>query len=196
MVGLCKKNPVILIFFIVLLTCCYHIALMFNRTRVVPSRELQDMIWPWVEPEIERIHEKRGLDTRSDFGVTALAFLVFLRHLRKVILQDAAVMLLERAERQDHVYFRSSVFISEEFGRFKQKMEEELAKESDVVRATVEEAMPGVNRAFDEVFKKIDMVERKVDSSAVVALRVLDRMNFFCDFRTWGMGIAQGTARS
>ena len=140
--------------------------------------ELQRMIWPWLESELEKVFEGRGqVDSKSDAGVTAIAFLLFLRHLRIIIIQDAAAMLLQRPERREHVYFRARIFTSEEFGVFQEEMRKELEKGTDHVRATVEEAMPGVNRQFDEVYKRMAAHERKLDTSLAVILKVLEKIN-------------------
>ena len=140
--------------------------------------DLQRMIWPWLDGELERVFEMRGQgDCKSDAGVTAIAFLVFLRHLRIVILQDAAAILLQKPERREHVYLKARVFTSEEFGVFQQDMRQELEKGTDQVRATVEEAMPGVNRHFDELYKRIGAHERKTDAGLAVSLRVLEEIN-------------------
>ena len=88
------------------------------------------MIWPWVDSDLEKVFEMREeSDARADAGVTAVAFLVFLRQLRTVILQDAAVMLLQQPGRREHVYFRARVFTSDEFGVYLMEMKKELEKE-------------------------------------------------------------------
>ena len=148
------------------------------RTRLEPPLDLQRMIWPCLDGELERVFEMRGQgDCKSDAGVTAIAFLVFLRHLRIVILQDAAAILLQKPERREHVYLKARVFTSEEFGVFQQDMRQELEKGTDQVRATVEEAMPGVNRHFDELYKRIGAHERKTDAGLAVSLGVLEEIN-------------------
>lgn len=93
------------------------------------------------------LREKEG--TPKDAGVTAAAFLTFLICLRRIILQDAAAMLILHPERADHVFFKDSLFTSEEFLSFKEEMAAQFEKREAPMRATVEEAMPGVSRRFD-----------------------------------------------
>lgn len=135
----------------------FFLLLSFCRTRCQPPDELKVMIWPWIEDEISKVVELRSKrDTAANAGVTAHAFLVFLRHLRTVILQDAAAMICTYPERSGHVFFRHEVFDSELFHDFKRCMQQELRKEIVNERVAVDEAMPGVNRQFDEVLLQID----------------------------------------
>ena len=90
-------------------------------------------------------------------------------------MQDAAAILLQKPERHEHVYLKARVFTSEEFGVFQQDMRQELEKGTDQVWATVEEAMPGVNRQFDELYQRIAAHERKTDASLAVSVQVLER---------------------
>jgi Centromere DNA-binding protein complex CBF3 subunit, domain 2 len=64
------------------------------RSRVVPSDELQNMIWPWLT-DCSAWVAADGPD-----HPTAKHFLEFLAELRKIVLQDAAAMLvyLRRSE--------------------------------------------------------------------------------------------------
>jgi len=120
------------------------------RTRVQASDALQKMIWPWIEAELEKVWALQN-DPRApaNSGVTAAAFLVLLKHLRLIVLQDAAAMVLEAPERAGHIFFTASVFQSREFDVFKLKVKEELEKQDEVERATVDECMPYVMRRFD-----------------------------------------------
>jgi hypothetical protein len=148
------------------------------------------MIWPWIEDEIENVIEYRGRrNTPVNAGVTAHAFLVFLRHLRTVILQDSAAMMAKYSERGGHVIFEHAVFDSLLFKEFKLKMHEELRKEVMDERVAVEQAMPGVNRQFDEVFNRMDeqkeeilelkTLVRKIDGRAggLTSLQMLKALN-------------------
>ena len=59
----------------------------------------------------------------------AAAFLMFLKYLRKVILQDAAAMLLKHPERGDHCYFKMPCFQGTQFEDFKKEMHEEFERD-------------------------------------------------------------------
>jgi hypothetical protein len=71
------------------------------------------------------------------------------------------------------------VFVSNEFNVFKDEMKHELGKGTEQVRATVDEAIPGVMREFDSLSRDVATLARRVDSNTAVGLRVLERINLF-----------------
>lgn len=82
----------------------------FNpRTMVEPPEELLRMIWPWIEEELEKLGES------DDEHITAMATLRFWQYLRKVLVQDAAAMLLMHQDRSRHILWRQALFRSGEF---------------------------------------------------------------------------------
>ena len=90
----------------------YHLP----RARVIPSPELQQHIWPWIESEIERCRDaERNGPNKGTQRITALAVLNSWRELRKIILQDAAAMMIEYPERESHPLFQLPVFQTSAF---------------------------------------------------------------------------------
>lgn len=86
------------------------------RTNVVPPENLQKMIFPFIEEEMERlVHLFDHSNGKKDEKATAMGTLKLWKDLREVILQDAAAMIVEDGKRKDHLLFRMPVFQSELF---------------------------------------------------------------------------------
>ena len=80
------------------------------RTMVEPPEDLLRMIFPFIEVELSKLVES------DDNHVTAMATLKFWQYLRKVIIQDAAVMFLDHGnDRKHHVLWRLPVFKCDAF---------------------------------------------------------------------------------
>jgi hypothetical protein len=80
------------------------------RTMVEPPDDLLKMIFPFIESELAKLQES------DDKHITAMATLKFWQYLRKVILQDAAVMFIEHGnDRRNHVLWRLPVFKTQAF---------------------------------------------------------------------------------
>ena len=80
------------------------------RTMVEPPEDLLRMIFPFIEEELAKLVES------DDNHVTAMATLKFWQYLRKVIIQDAAVMFLDHGnDRKHHVLWRLPVFKCDAF---------------------------------------------------------------------------------
>jgi tetrahydromethanopterin S-methyltransferase subunit G len=140
-----------------------------------------------LDAEIQTVLDYRNLkETPADAAVTAHAFLVFMRHLRTVVLQDAAAMLVLYPEREGHVFFRTEVFQSVCFSNFKDEIRSEVLKTYDRVRATVDDAIPGVMKEFDGVNKRMDELERSMERFGGVAVRTEKKINQV------SLGIAEG----
>ena len=78
-----------------------------------PPEELQQMIWPWIEEELELVFDAIRRDGKE--RRTAVCVLRFWICLRTIILQDAAAMFVLHPERCDHPVFRLPVFKSSLF---------------------------------------------------------------------------------
>lgn len=119
----------------------------------MPSDTLQQMIWPWIEQELERIWEvRRQADAPRDTGMTAVAFLRMLKALRRVILQDAAAMFTLFPDRRNHCFFRHPLFLSHEYVMFCKEMEDALGTgNTPSERATIDSVLPGINGRFDRI---------------------------------------------
>ena len=75
------------------------------RTLMEPPEDFLRMIFPFIEEELAKLVES------NDNHVTAMATLKFWQYLRKVIIQDAAVMFLDHGkDRKHHVLWRLPVF--------------------------------------------------------------------------------------
>lgn len=83
------------------------------RGQIVPEEELQRLIFPWIEEELEKIYEVSKEDGHD--RSTAVATLRLWQYLRVVIVQDAAAMFAEFPARKDHRFFRIPVFHTQEF---------------------------------------------------------------------------------
>lgn len=82
---------------------------------------------------------------------TAAAFLQKLVHLRIVIFQDAATIKIKHPARFNHGVFHHPAFMCNEFNKFVELMRSEFDREGESERATIEDALPGVSRRFDQV---------------------------------------------
>ena len=75
------------------------------RTLMEPPEDFLRMIFPFIEEELAKLVES------NDNHVTAMATLKFWQYLRKVIIQDAAVMFLDHGkDRKHHVLWQLPVF--------------------------------------------------------------------------------------
>ena len=83
------------------------------RTSVEPPESLQKMMFPWIEEELEKVFAAVENDDKD--RSTAIATLRLWQYLRKVILQDAAAMIIEFPERREHTMWRLPVFQTPEF---------------------------------------------------------------------------------
>lgn len=87
------------------------------RSEVTPPEKLEKMIFPFVESHLDKVEAaiiatKDG--KRSSYGA-ALYFLDMLKRMRRIILQDAAAMIVEFPDRKSHPIFKLSVFKDPEF---------------------------------------------------------------------------------
>jgi hypothetical protein len=136
---------------------------------VIPSVELQDLIWPWIDAELEKVWSIRDKENApNNAGVTAASFLVFLKHLRIITIQDAAAMRILIPERNDHVIFKSSVFQSSLFAEFEKEMKLQLLREVTTERATAETVLPGVHRRFNTLEVGQIIMQKSQDTMAAV----------------------------
>ena len=128
------------------------------RSRVIPSRGLQEMIWPWLEDEYQNVF------CHPDDHPTADQFLRLLGQLRVVLLQDVAAMMViwegdsddtSAARNLTHTVLQARVFQTEEFLQFKAEMKValELAGQNvnDPNLRSIDRAFPGVSRQFEHV---------------------------------------------
>jgi hypothetical protein len=84
-----------------------------RRGMVKPSDALKEMIFDFIEEEMENI-ESAMLDDGRERPTAMLTLRLWIK-LRTIILQDAAEISVRHPERMDHHMFRMPVFRSEEF---------------------------------------------------------------------------------
>jgi len=149
------------------------------RTVLDPPISLQKMIFTEVEAVEEKIDEqarKNNHDeatTNDNNKATAKAFLQMLKNLRRIILQDVAVMMI--GGRTRHTLFELDVFKTTLFLDFKKNMEEHMkaAEENNPSDQFIEVVLPGVNEKLTNITsalstneattkKKLDNLEAKM----------------------------------
>jgi Centromere DNA-binding protein complex CBF3 subunit, domain 2 len=115
----------------------------FNpRTVVIPSQELQDMIFAFVDPALEAV-EAANRDG-AEFW-TALGFLRFMKRMKQVVLQDAAYMMEFLPDRVNHpVFFEIIVFHTDEFQAFRRLMRSSVEAAVSLVDTQIDTVLPGV----------------------------------------------------
>jgi Centromere DNA-binding protein complex CBF3 subunit, domain 2 len=84
------------------------------RVAVMPSEDLTRFIYPWVDECLEEVLQFER-STGESKG-TGTGFLKLLMKLRVVVLQDAAVYLIEHQDMcTNHLFFKHHVFQTAEF---------------------------------------------------------------------------------
>lgn len=114
------------------------------RSDIKPSDRFLRQIFPFIESQELKI----ASSTTSH--PTASAFLGLLRRLRKVVLQDAAVLLYNG---RTHSLFHHPVFLSQEFKDFQQQVVASVlvATVNDPATASVRSVLPGVCERLDNL---------------------------------------------
>lgn len=139
------------------------------RVHEIPAdREepLEDELWPFVDVCLEQVYAAVEDDGLERF--TAIHFLLLLKHLRLVILQDAAC-LMELHGRADHPLFRLPIFHSPKFAQFRVQMRNASVRARDrtddrlsIVAPTINASLQSLQSGFSA---RIDGLESKVDQS-------------------------------
>lgn len=107
-----------------------------KRDAVAPPLELQQLIFPWVDDELEAASARVAASTPANVDTAAVAFLRVLLFFRIVLLQDMAMLHAEYSTRAP--IFRHAVFQSPEFLAFKDRVVESVtAADSDASRLAV-----------------------------------------------------------
>lgn len=127
------------------------------RSRVEPPPELVSQMWPWVDDVLTALNERFP----GERPTTQTAF-SFFRSLRRIVLQDAAAMMVlggqgdeSHSARLSHGLFELPLFQSQEFRLFvsimRQKLIVEAAPSNDPNVRTLARIVPGVNRRFEDM---------------------------------------------
>lgn len=90
------------------------------RSRVIPSDKLLEQVFPEIEENLSRLDEQPSSASQKE-----VAFLMMLKELRIVLLQDTAVL---SKKYPSHHILQHSLFKSDEFIEFAQSMEESLSR--------------------------------------------------------------------
>ena len=127
------------------------------RNRVEPPTELEQQIFPWVDAELVKLEAKFAGDS-DDPKATAWGFLRFLKSMRRVILQDAAAIVVEDPGRcSQHPFFQLELFHSDSFETFVGRMRNVLMESSvqAEARGQIEKALRGMNARFDNLESRV-----------------------------------------
>lgn len=137
------------------------------RGRARPSERLCSMVWTWID------YALAYFNSGGNENATAVRFLEWMNVLRSILLQDAAEMMIrnENAEidpdnnerRNFHTLFKEPVFVCDEFVTFVDEMRVVLLEGIDPNDSTIEKAMPGVNRKFEDVIQQLHAIYRTGD---------------------------------
>lgn len=73
------------------------------RTAIEPSDELQKKIFPWADACYSKVLQQNEIDKKD--RVTAVGFFKLLLQSRRIVLQDAAAMLINHPSRCSHPFF-------------------------------------------------------------------------------------------
>jgi hypothetical protein len=150
----------------------------FNpRTVCEPPEELQQLIFPFVEQCMAAVERAAEQDKQDRF--TAVMFLRLLKNLRRIILQDAAVMTLDY-NRKRHPVFKHAVFQTEEFAQFQTKMQQHLEALENPVDRSIESLLPGLLQRMSNQQADITHCRREIKEllslQTVIAEQILARM--------------------
>jgi hypothetical protein len=113
------------------------------RQHCIPPDPLQEQIFPFVEDQLAAVRES-SVDPKD--LITALQFLTHLKQLRRVILQDAALLMADG--RGDHPIFELNVFQSQEFLQFQTAILQHVQNAVDPRLSSVSQVLPGVLEQF------------------------------------------------
>ena len=108
-------------------------------------------------PFVQRIEE--ALVQSSNPKPTAMAFLSFLKRIRSVILQDAAVMMQNGRE---HHLFSLPVFQTDLFRTFQSQLIQQLATDVDPVDTSMERVLPGISSRLSNIHVDISKLQSSI----------------------------------
>ena len=137
-------------------TCKVHVC---PRSSCKPPDELRKQVFPWVDDAQEkvRISQAEGNDHR-----TAIKFLDLMDHLRDILLQDAAAMMVLHPFRKNHLLFQHPLFQSEVFADYQTQMQTVLLNATDPMDAQLEVVLPGVNTRLNNIASEYKQTKEAV----------------------------------
>jgi hypothetical protein len=113
---------------------------------VTPPQSLKDRVFPWLTVT-SSTHDTYGFP--SEEKLTASKFLLFMKNLTEVVLQDAAVIFFQHPNRLYHPVFGLDLFQSEEFNSYVEVMRSSLGSSTSPLDASLERVLPGMNSQFN-----------------------------------------------
>jgi hypothetical protein len=156
----------------------YH----FNpRTAVIPSIELQRMIFPWIEEAKEKLLENDPQCQRR----TAIAFLDLMEKLRIVILQDTAVLIEDDRRSRHKLFWEVEVFSSSLFKDFRDEMRSALSQVTDPTNTALSTVLPGVKERLDTLNHSV-LIQSSLLSGCAKGQNELQRRVFETERRLIG----------
>jgi hypothetical protein len=122
------------------------------RQMKVPDESLQGQLWPWIEAALEAVNNAIMVDGINRY--TALAYLKFMKYLRIVILQDAAVLLNEGRK---HRVFEEEIFSTPGFLAFQAEMVRHCREATNPCDGNLDQVMPRMNERLGNMQSSISV---------------------------------------
>jgi hypothetical protein len=124
------------------------------REMKVPDESLQQhpLFWPWIEDALEAVNNATVADGINRY--TALAFLKFMKYLRIVILQDAAVLLHEG---RTHRGLQEPIFSTPEFLAFQAEMVQHCHEATNPCDTNLNQVLPGMNERLGNLQSSVSV---------------------------------------
>lgn len=169
-----------------------------ERNTVIPSKELQKMIFPFIEelfPEnldwaiwIENIMDdnpeefNRARSSKVDYPLAsypAMRLMIILAHLRKVILQDAVVLLSITDDPmcmygQHEIFMTLSVFSSTMFKEYSLQLRESMRNAQSPLTDSLTANAPAIHHEFRSVKTALGALEAHVQQRDTYVQRRFD----------------------
>ena len=112
------------------------------RIGLSPPKVLTDSVFPW----LGAARAKLDMDGKgNEMKVTARCFLLLMKDLAEIVIQDAAALAVEFPERMAHPMFQSPIFRSIEFQEYLHEMKVHLETSKSPFDSSLEQILPGVN---------------------------------------------------
>jgi hypothetical protein len=174
----------------------------FNpRTVMMPGESLERMIFPFADACLEKVLAKCQEDGKDRW--TAIHTLRLWIKLRRIILQDAAVILEYYPARSAHPLFRHAVFQTPAFSEFRLKMRRAIDTTEIPMDVKLHAVLPGLHdrlrgmhgdqsRGFDEVRDELKQLGNQISKSADTAAAVV-RVEMAKHFAALAVSLAQGS---
>jgi hypothetical protein len=120
-----------------------------HRFELDPPESLLKEIFPFVE---ETISHFKAQIARKEISteLSGMGFLNLLKHLRTVILQDAAI-LMEDPSFKNHSIFNHQLFLTKEFEEFAIKLRTKIITDPDPEQILIQRALPHIGTSLTRI---------------------------------------------